>query len=153
MTSPTSVASPVAALRGLTLIQPWAEAVASGMKQWETRSFTTGYRGLVAIHASKGMPAFARRFAETERALGRLPERLPLGAVVAVADLVAARPAQEVALEVEALERLYGDYSWGRWAWRLANVRRLAEPVACRGARGLWRLDAETSRAVLEAVA
>ncbi|MCK9496521.1 MAG: ASCH domain-containing protein [Dehalococcoidia bacterium] len=131
-------------MRGLTITQPWAEAVASGIKEWETRSWRTAYRGPVAIHAAKGFPRDAREFAEVERALGRMPTRIAVGAIIAVADLTSIRPAEEVALEVSAIERLYGDYTPGRWAWHLKNVRRLPEPIGYRGALGLWMLDADT---------
>ena len=50
-------------MRALTLTQPWAEAVASGLKVWETRSWQTSYRGPIAIHAAKGFPKEAREFA------------------------------------------------------------------------------------------
>jgi activating signal cointegrator 1 len=39
-------------MRGLTLTQPWASLVAIGAKTFETRSWFTGYRGVVAIHAA-----------------------------------------------------------------------------------------------------
>ena len=32
----------------------------------------------------------------------------------------------------------YGDYSPGRWAWRLEDVRRLAVPEPARGKQGWW---------------
>ncbi len=131
-------------MRVLTITQPWAELVASGAKEWETRSWTTSYRGLVAIHAAKGYPGYARDFASAEFTLGRLSKRIALGAIIAVAELVGVRRADEVALEVSALERLYGDYSPGRFAWRLANVRRLTEPIGARGALSLWTPEPET---------
>lgn len=129
-------------MRALTLTQPWAEAVACGMKQWETRGWRTSYRGPLAIHAAVGFPRGAREFASVERALGRLPSRVPRGAIVAVAELVDIRPTEEVVLEIGAIERLYGDYSPGRYAWQLAAVRRLEEPIPCRGMLGLWTPDA-----------
>lgn len=131
--------TPPNTVRALTLTQPWADAVASGTKQWETRSWRTDYRGPLLIHAAKGFPAEAKRFAEAQRALGRGAPRVALGAVVAIASLFDVRPAEEVALEVSAIERLYGDYTPGRYAWRLEHVRRLAEPVPATGALGLWR--------------
>lgn len=42
----------------------------------------------------------------------------------------------------------YGDFTPGRWAWLLANVRPLAEPVPARGAQGLWNLPADVEVAV-----
>lgn len=32
----------------------------------------------------------------------------------------------------------YGDFTPGRWAWLLDNIRPLAEPVPSRGRQGLW---------------
>jgi hypothetical protein len=33
---------------------------------------------------------------------------------------------------------LFGDYSEGRWAWLLTDVRRLAEPAPAKGKQGWW---------------
>ena len=41
-----------------------------------------------------------------------------------------------------------GDYSPGRYAWLLDDVRALAEPVPCRGRQGLWTLPEEVARAL-----
>lgn len=40
-------------MTALTLWQPWATLVALGEKKFETRSWTTGFRGPLAIHAAK----------------------------------------------------------------------------------------------------
>lgn len=37
-----------------------------------------------------------------------------------------------------------------RWHWQLADVRRLPEAIACRGALGLWSLPADQQRLVEE---
>jgi hypothetical protein len=51
MTADDRVASTLAGIRGLTIRQPWASAIAFGDKRVENRSWPTAYRGLVAIHA------------------------------------------------------------------------------------------------------
>jgi hypothetical protein len=137
-------------MKALTMTQPWASLVALGHKRVETRSWQTinSSFSTIAVHAAKGFPAYAREFAEEERALGRLPARLPFGAVVAVARVLDCRRTEAVAGTLSGLERRLGDYSWGRWAWMLGEVYALAEPVPCRGALGLWRLPED----VLEAV-
>lgn len=138
-------------MKGLTLTQPWASAVAIGIKHIETRSWRTDYRGPLLIHAAKGFPAYAIEFARTELALGRGVNPIPRGAVVAVAGLVDVRVAEEVALDLGVdggLERLYGDYSPGRWAWILEHVRVLDEPVPCRGALSLWTPPPDVLQAV-----
>lgn len=132
-------------MKAITLTQPWATLVALGHKSVETRSWSTRYRGRLAIHAAKGFPPEARRFAEEERALGRLPARIPSGAIIAIAWLSDVRPAEEVALEVSGLERRLGDYTPGRFAWVLDRSRLyvLDEPLGCRGALGLWEVPEE----------
>ena len=125
-------------MKALTLYQPWASLVSLGLKQVETRSWRPSYRGPLAIHAAKGFPAWARSFAEEERALGRLPARIPRGAVLCIVNLVDVRPTEEVEQTVSALERYYGDYSAGRWAWLLDDLRVLPEPIPARGSQGLW---------------
>lgn len=42
-------------MRALSLTQPWASLVAMRAKIFETRSWSTGYRGPLAIHAAKGL--------------------------------------------------------------------------------------------------
>jgi hypothetical protein len=125
-------------MKALTLTQPWATLVATGLKKVETRSWSTSYRGPLAIHAARGFPRIAREFAEGERARGRLVADVPLGAVVAIARLVDVLPASEVKDEISALERGYGDYSPGRYAWMLEDIQALPEPIAARGMLGLW---------------
>lgn len=130
-------------MKALTLTQPWASAIALGHKHIETRSWGTRYRGPIAIHAAKGFPDYARRFAETERALGRCPARIPLGAIVATAVLVDVLGTQDALARgfVGALERYYGDYSTGRYAWCLEGVRSIENPIAARGSPGLWEWE------------
>lgn len=40
-------------MKAITIWQPWASLLAHGMKQYETRSWATKYRGPIAIHAAK----------------------------------------------------------------------------------------------------
>jgi len=99
-------------MKGLTLTQPWATLVAIGAKSIETRSWSTSYRGPIAIHAAKGFPKWAsetcgddpfrtelQKAGVTFRAQPvrhwyhspypyRLDGGLPIGAIVAVATLV-----------------------------------------------------------------
>lgn len=139
-------------MRAISLTQPWATAIAIGVKQYETRSWSTSFRGLIAIHASKAFPKWARDFASTEHTLGRLPNRVPLGAIVATARIVGVFRVEEIAPQLSAIERLYGDYSAGRYAWQLADVRALAEPIPCKGALSLWSVPVEIERLVMAEV-
>jgi hypothetical protein len=38
-------------------------------------------------------------------------------------------------------ERSFGGYAAGRYAWLLANIKALPEPIPCKGALGLWNYE------------
>lgn len=138
-------------MKALTLTQPWASAIALGMKTIETRSWRTKYRGELLIHAAMGMPADARRFASEEFAQGRGLEYFPLGAVVALARLVDVVSTEDAWPGASDLECSYGDFSAGRWAWMLEDVVPLSTPILARGALSLWTPDAKLEAVVLAA--
>ncbi len=148
-------------LRALTVKDPWATLIAIGSKQIETRSYRTRYRGPIAIHSSK---AFSREDQELcsqeplrgtlDRAEIRSPIAMPRGAIVAIAEIVGCDQVPggqgwEATIPPEP-ERSFGFYSPGRWMWRLANIRRLTEPVPCRGMLGLWRPSPEVMEAIAD---
>lgn len=123
-------------MKALTLHQPWASAIAVGLKRYETRSWSTNYRGPLAIHAGKSVPAYARE--DYEDAPAAIARPMPLGAVVCVAELVACHRTEVRGPSVSIEERFWGDWSHGRFAWELVNVRVLTPPIPARGAQGLW---------------
>lgn len=140
-------------MRALTLSQPWATAIALGVKHVETRSWRTTYRGPLLIHAAQNFPKDARDFAREAVTAGHLPATLPFSAIVARCSLLEILPTEDVIDELarihaDGLERLYGDYTPGRWAWLLTHVEPLPEPIPARGALGLWTPDAGVIAAV-----
>lgn len=128
-------------MKALSLWQPWASAIALGHKRIETRHWSTSYRGPIAIHAAKRWTAEEREFASVERALGRLPDRLPLGAVVATARLIGIRRTEDLELTIGPIEKLYGNYGPRRFGWMLDDIRPLLEPFPCVGRQGLFEVD------------
>jgi hypothetical protein len=75
---------------------------------------------------------------------------LPRGAIVAVCRLVACITTYDAIDQhlpsewpLTDQERAFGDYSPGRYACLLADVRPLAEPIPAKGALGLWNYDGE----------
>jgi hypothetical protein len=150
-------------MKALTLTQPWATLVAIGAKKIETRGWNTLHRGPVAIHAAKTFPEEAARLCLRRPFMDALTgagvtgvDMLPLGAIVAVANLQHVCPTEAFARYPRSLtdqERAFGDYSPRRFAWMLTNVRPLREPVPCRGALGLWRVPDEVAARVREMVA
>lgn len=148
-------------MKALTLIQPWSQLIALGAKRIETRSWNTSYRGPLAIHAGKGMPAYAKEYCHArifQEALGwqmpvsDVPARIatfPRGCVIAVCALVDCRPTEnrggcdsEVFDDYPKLdtpqERAFGNFSPGRWGWILEDIIALPEPIPAKGALGLW---------------
>lgn len=137
-------------MRAITVLQPWASLIAVGAKRYETRSWKTGYRGPLAIHAALDFPAAARALCKLEPFASALlgNEDLPLGCVVATCNLAAVfATADEESLfeqgeDWPASERAFGDFSPGRYAWLLQNVRALEVPVPARGKQSLWEWNA-----------
>lgn len=93
-------------MKALTLTQPWATLVAIGMKKIETRSWSTSYRGPLAIHAAQGLgPVGGKQglmelcrtepFRSVLIAAGYLgTPGLPLGVIVATCELIDCVPTQ-----------------------------------------------------------
>ncbi len=94
-------------MKVLTLHQPWASLVALGVKTIETRSWSTQYRGPLAIHAAKsvehegwqvgdwrwyrghdGASIIARKWSGQAAGKGVEAHALHLGAIVATCTLV-----------------------------------------------------------------
>jgi activating signal cointegrator 1 len=148
-------------MKALTLTQPWATLVAIGEKEIGTRSWATNYRGPLAIHAAKGlgpvggamglvMLCAKSPFSNVLIENGITLPGLPRGAIVAVCELIGCEPAAHYAYYhgISDQERAFGDYADGRYAWLLADIRRLLEPIPCRGARRLWEPDTLTAMAI-----
>ena len=139
----------------ISLWQPWAHLLAIGAKRYETRSWSTPYRGPMAIHAAKKWSVRMARqcyeepfFAILSRAgvrfparcdRGRLPDLgLAFGAIVAVGRLVNIRPTSELLQVISAQEQAFGDFSVGRWAWVYEEMVPLESPFPCTGRQGIF---------------
>ena len=174
-------------MKALSLTQPWASLVAIGAKQIETRSWSTPYRGTMAIHAAKKFPMNAKELVNSEpfhSSLSKIkPDQkgwriLPAGAIVAVCELTAVhripRSNQHFArFDFPTQHRLasypvvlpplewrdgfghshefdFGDYTAGRYAWILTDVRALKEPIPCKGALSLWDVPSNVKSLIAE---
>ena len=163
-------------MRILTLWQPWASLVALGLKQNETRSWFTRYRGPIAIHAAKRPFVSADGSKVLDREAHRvwldalrlgyelklisgtgfpLAHQLPLGAVVAIAELEGCYKIEAKSLgrevnyfdgkEISAfignqnptqLELLVGNWAANRFAWRFEQIKAIS-PILFKGSQGL----------------
>lgn len=141
----------------ITIRQPWASAIAldhPGAKRVENRGRPTTYRGPVAIHAGKTPDRVGDRDWRVTRLFGDDPRlHLPVGAVIAVANLYGCHRAQPV-LSADGVccapwgERRHHGKSGPVQAWHLvlADVVRLPQPVPARGALNVpWRMPADVA--------
>lgn len=136
-------------MKVITVWQPWASFLAAGVKQHETRSWVHQYRGPIAIHAGRKWDNNLRR--QTETLLGRFhelhgvidPENPPLGVIVGTGRLVEIVTSEEAIRTIKPLERALGDWSPGRYGWRIHKPKLLTAPIPAGGKQGLWDWDGQ----------
>ncbi|MBD2705374.1 ASCH domain-containing protein [Spirosoma sp. BT702] len=140
----------------ISLYQPYATLVVLGLKQFETRSWDTHYRGILGIHATSTMPAWCRNLCLQEPFRNRLSahgfraDNLPLGKILGTVNLVDTQRTEDWLTEkgedidnfVNWYEQyLYGDYSDGRFAWEFQNSRLFDVPIPAKGSLGFWKFN------------
>lgn len=134
-------------MKALSLTQPWATAMAIGVKEWETRSWPTGFRGLVAIHAAKRFPRWAKNFAMEIRHEHSLfpqhPSEWPVGCIVAVGEIKECRSTEDIRGQLSETERKWGDYGDDRYCFKFQLLRQVIPPALCKGALGFWTIPSE----------
>jgi hypothetical protein len=145
-------------MKVLSVQQPFATLIALGEKKFETRSWATKHRGELAIHASKKMSRAIRAICNREpfksilAKYGFTADNLPLGKIIAICNLsecFEVHTASEIfrrgaflkngkrTASVTGNEYVFGDYTPGRFAWELADVKQI-NPIPAKGQLGLW---------------
>lgn len=154
-------AAVTATLPCITVRQPWALCIATGHKNVENRGRPTSCRGLVGIHAAKAHdpagdtdPRVVWLWGDDARV------GAPVGAVIAVAELVDCHEAEQPANPILVADGStccspWGDRDYnGKPGWHLVlqNVRRLDVPVYARGSLAMpWQLpEAETAKVLAQ---
>ncbi|MFC6545752.1 ASCH domain-containing protein [Cohnella cellulosilytica] len=156
-------------MKAITVWQPWATLIALRLKRFETRSWSTKYRGPIAIHAAKHIDREACEREPIKSALaehGYTASNLPTGVVVATCILTdclgvhrtdGERDKHPVWLRRKAMhneafrnlfwaggkspEYYFGDYSDGRFVWELTEVKQLPQPIPAKGKQRLWNWE------------
>lgn len=127
-------------MKAISLWQPWATAMAVGLKRNETRSWWTPHRGDLVICSAKRKPT-----GEVERAIladiGLRAIHLPLGYALCVVDLFQCIPVNFINQMPTGDEYKLGDYSPGRFVWRTRNLRTLKQPIPIIGRQGFFEVD------------
>ena len=137
-------------MKTLSLLQPWATLVVMGVKQIETRSWSTAHRGPLLIHASKGKAG--EIFANESPFKKYIPDfsNLPFGYIIGRVTLVDVvrigtgslfHTNDEMMNRLTMEEKAFGDYTDGRFAWMLQDAVEFKQPIGARGSLNLWEFD------------
>jgi activating signal cointegrator 1 len=138
----------------ISLWQPYASAALDQAikvhetRKWELPARMVGQR--VAIHASKKVVSPAKIDPRADRKsndvlIPKWRVLLPFGALIGSVVLVdckcmagagGAEPAHE-------LDLIFGDWSPGRFAWRMADPIKFAKPIPYSGLQGFFRIKPE----------
>lgn len=131
-------------MKAISLLQPWASLVVMGVKQFETRSWNTNYRGRILIHASKAKNKEAMRLCSEEpfySVIGGLYGfyKLPFGAIIGEVTVEDTFSTISVESQIRKTnEWYYGDYSPGRYAWKLTSPIKFELPIPAKGSLSIW---------------
>ncbi len=71
------------------------------------------------------------------------------GAILAYGDLVDCHRVEDIQ-DLDEHELVFGDWRPERYAWEIANVRRLPSPLPYRGQLGLWNVPSDVTRVMVE---
>lgn len=126
-------------VRALSLWEPWATAMALGLKENETRGRETKVRGDILICAAirEMKPedmAIWREFVRPHQE-GQRPEP-SYGMALAVVELYDCLPTEDITPGTP--EKFLGNYSKGRFVWKTRNLRRLETPFHVKGGQGFF---------------
>lgn len=125
-------------MKVLSLWQPHATLMALQLKKIETRHWQLDFRGPVIIHAAKRNETYflsRSEFAPLRRMA------LPLGAALAIGELINIHRVERIRDTLSHNERAYGDYGDGRYGWVFENVRVFPTPIPMKGQQGLFDFD------------
>lgn len=129
-------------MRAISLWQPWASLWLTDAKTIETRSWYTGVRGPVLVHAAKRI----ERDVDSELAsiceaeFGADWRRtLPLGALVGRIYLEACAGTAYLSRKSSAQDLACGNFEPGRFGWiRSREVIEFVRPIPYRGQQGFF---------------
>jgi hypothetical protein len=124
-------------MKAISILQPWAHLIIHGGKDIENREWWTGFRGRVAIHASKRSDR-----SESEAATQMMyrlgmnkpciaPHAIAFGAIIGTVEIV------------DCVKDSMSPWFFGTYGFVLRNPVSLTTPVPCRGALGFWDIPAD----------
>lgn len=124
-------------MKVITLKQPWATLVSSGIKKYEFRSWKTNYRGKILIHAGKGVDKNAMN------KFKHLKLEFPSSRIVGEVEII-----ECIELTREENNKIINenDFIYGNavnrtgYAWKLKNAREIKSEDIINGKLGIWNI-------------
>ncbi|MGF1988856.1 MAG: ASCH domain-containing protein [Nostoc sp. ZfuVER08] len=151
-------------IKAISLHQPWASLIPMGLKKYETRSWSTSYRGPLLICAAKKSSIHQKLthnylLNKYQQILTHADnyiewDDLPFGYAVALVELTACISMTQAFINEQSLSEIdTGDWQVGRMAWKLENIQRIIRPIPITGRQGLFNAEIDLHSRHLEAVA
>lgn len=112
----------------ITIKQPWAWAIFELGKDIENRTWISGYRGKLWIHAGKAYDKKGDRFIRANFGV-TVPKKLPQGAILGCVDLMGI---SKISSSQWAIS--------GQYHWKISNPQPLTNPIRCNGKQMLWKI-------------
>jgi hypothetical protein len=112
-------------MKALTIRQPWAWAIVTGIKAVENRSYRTAHRGPFLIHAGSSRASLTDTLPDGTA----VPGALAFGCLVGTVELTDCVRVEEVPP---------GPFVNGPWCWLLANPRPLRTSITYVGRQRLF---------------
>lgn len=136
--------------RGLTLIRPWPSAIFESTKRIENRSWKPWkcvIGKFIAIHSGQKYDKQAAQWM-SGNGLYTPPENksCPSSCIVGVARVV------DCLEYTDLFDSSIDPWFFGKFGWILDDVVKLSEPVACKGAMGLWRIKSDMKKKIISLV-
>jgi hypothetical protein len=141
-------------IKAISLKQPWATLVITGAKTYETRSWKTGHRGALAIHASRSFSRQLARLCQHEPfrsallAAGyRKASELPRGMLLGTVELVEVYSTNDMdPRTLPATELAFGDFRPQRFAFKLGEPVRWKKPLPLPGQLNIFDVELSDQR-------
>lgn len=127
-------------MKVVSIKEPWASLIKEKVKYIETRSWKTKYRGKIYIHAS--LSKVPKKDERINNLISLLNNKdFKYGHIIAEATLVDCIYMDEEFLnniKKNNQEYICGEYSLGRYAWVLKDIKELKNPIPAKGQLGIW---------------
>lgn len=114
-------------MKVISIRQPWAWLIVSGLKDIENRTWPTRYRGEIAIHAGKRVPSQSEVDEIEKKFRVKLPSDFQVGGIIGFADLT------------DCVTQHPSKWFVGSFGFVLANAR-ACDFIPLRGQLGIFEL-------------